>query len=145
MKRIFTTVVAFLMLSVSVPAWAGDIIDSKAALARIKTGEMTLMDIRSPQEWRQTGLPKGAMAITMHGPGGMAGFVANATKAVKGRKNQPIALICARGWRSWRAANALRSAGFTEVINVREGMLGNPLDGPGWLDRKLPTEPCKSC
>ena len=36
-------------------------------------------------------------------------------------------------------------AGFTNILNVREGMLGNPLDGPGWLDRELPVERCKNC
>jgi len=145
MKRMFASIVVSLLLLVALPAMAGDVIDSPAALAGVKAGEITLMDVRSPAEWRETGLPEGAKAITIHGPDGMAGFVADATKAVNGKKDQPVALICARGWRSWRAANALREAGFTKIINVREGMLGNSLDGPGWLDRKLPTEPCKSC
>ena len=145
MKKLFAILAASLSFLVSLSAWAGDVIDSKTALAGVLAGEMTLMDVRSPTEWRETGMPKGAKAITIHGPDGMAGFVAGATKAVKGSKDQPIALICARGWRSMRAASALREAGFTKIINVREGMLGNPLDGPGWLDRKLPTEPCKNC
>jgi len=126
-------------------AGAGSIIDSTEALARAKAGDVTLMDVRSPEEWRETGIPQGASPITIHGPGGMAGFVVAATRAVGGKKDQPIALICARGWRSHRVANALHDAGFTNVINVREGMLGNPLDGPGWLDRKLPVEACKNC
>lgn len=147
MNRILTNLAAAIvvMLAMSAPAIAADVIDSKAALAGVSAGEMVLMDVRSPQEWRETGLPKGAKAVTIHGPDGMKGFVADATRAVKGRKDQPIALICARGWRSYRAANALREAGFTKIINVREGMLGNPFDGPGWLDRKLPVEPCKNC
>lgn len=145
MKKLFAILAASLSFLVSLSAWAGDVIDSKTALAGVLAGEMTLMDVRSPTEWRETGMPKGAKAITIHGPDGMAGFVADATKAVKGRKDQPIALICARGWRSMRAASALREAGFTKIINVREGMLGNPYDGPGWLDRKLPTEPCGNC
>jgi rhodanese-related sulfurtransferase len=124
---------------------AESVIDSTKALAGVKAGEMTLIDVRPPEEWRETGVPQGAKAVTIHGPQGMAGFVADATRAVGGKKDQPIALICARGWRSFRAANALRDAGFTNIINVREGMLGNPLDGPGWLDRKLPVERCKSC
>ena len=126
-------------------AGAGSIIDSIEALARAKAGEVTLMDVRHPDEWRETGIPQGANTITIHGPDGMAGFVVAATRAVRGKKDQPIALICARGWRSYRAANALRDAGFTNIINVREGMLGNPLDGPGWLDRKLPVDRCKNC
>ncbi|MDA1325262.1 MAG: rhodanese-like domain-containing protein [Proteobacteria bacterium] len=136
---------ALLFLIAPATAYAGSVIDSTKALAGVKAGEMTLIDVRSPEEWRETGVPEGAKAVTIHGPKGMAGFVADATRAVGGKKDQPIALICARGWRSWRAGNALRDAGFTNVINVREGMLGNPLDGPGWLDRKLPVERCKNC
>ena len=92
-----------------------------------------------------TGAARGLIFFPIHDPNGMAGFVAAATRAMKGKKDQPVALICARGWRSFRAANALRDAGFTNVMNVREGMLGNPFDGPGWLDRKLPVERCKNC
>lgn len=145
MRRIFATISATLCYLASWAALASDVIDSGAALAAVQAGNLTLMDVRSPAEWRETGVPKGALAITIHGPDGMDGFVANATRAVQGNKDHPIALICARGWRSWRAAGALREAGFTQIINVREGMLGNPFDGPGWLDRKLPTEPCKRC
>ena len=126
-------------------AGAGSVIDSEAALAGVQAGDMTLIDVRSPQEWRETGVPQGAKTVTIHDPNGMAGFVAAATRAMKGKKDQPVALICARGWRSFRAANALRDAGFTNIMNVREGMLGNIVDGPGWLDRNLPVERCKNC
>ena len=145
MKRSVAIFVACLLFILAAPASAGDVIDSKTAFDRVRSGDVTLVDVRSPREWRETGLPQGARAITIHGPDGMAGFVADATRVVSGRKDQAIALICARGWRSHRAAAALREAGFTNIINVREGMLGNPLDGPGWLDRKLPTVPCSNC
>ena len=41
------------------------------------------------------------------------------------------------------ASSALAEAGYTQVYNIREGMLGSP-DGPGWLARGLPTDPCGS-
>jgi rhodanese-related sulfurtransferase len=138
-------VILLACLFVTTPVIAGTVIDSSKALAGVKAGEMTLIDVRSPQEWRETGIPQGAKTVTIHDPKGLEGFVAAATRAVGGKKDQAIALICARGWRSHKAANALQEAGFTNIINVREGMLGNPLDGPGWLDRKLPVEPCKNC
>lgn len=145
MRTSFALLLALWFAVAPGPAFAGSVIDSQKALAGVKAGEMTLIDVRSPQEWRETGVPQGARTVTIHNPDGMAGFVAAATRAVGGKKDQPIALICARGWRSYRAASALRDAGFTKIINVREGMLGNPLDGPGWLDRKLPVERCKNC
>jgi len=126
-------------------AGAGSVIDSGKALAEVTAGEMTLLDIRSPEEWRKTGVPQGAKTVTFHDPQGMAGFVAAATRAVDGNKDRPVALICATGGRSSRAASALSDAGFTQVLNVREGMLGNFFDGPGWLKRKLPVEPCRNC
>jgi rhodanese-related sulfurtransferase len=126
-------------------AGASPLIDATRALAGVKAGEMTLIDVRSPAEWRQTGVPLGAKTVTIHDPQGMAGFVTAATRAVNGRKDKPVALICARGSRSSRAARALRAAGFSNIFNVREGMLGNSVDGPGWLHRKLPVEKCRNC
>jgi hypothetical protein len=38
----------------------------------------------------------------------------------------------------------LNEAGYTQVFNIREGMLGNT-DGPGWLARGLPTDDCSGC
>ncbi|MDC0033826.1 rhodanese-like domain-containing protein [Alphaproteobacteria bacterium] len=149
MKRLLLTfcVVIILVTTVAVPVNAGEtvIMGSGRVLAGVKAGEMTLIDVRSPQEWWKTGVPRGAKAITIHDLNGMSGFVAAAIRAVNGKLNLPLALICARGGRSLRAVNALREAGFTKLINVREGMLGNPIDGPGWLNRKLPVEPCKKC
>ena len=57
----------------------------------------------------------------------------------------PVATICAAGVRSDRTQTWLSEGGYTPVLNVREGMLGRwrPFEPsqPGWLERKLPTEP----
>lgn len=107
------------------------VIDGVKARAGMIAGRMTLIDVRSQAEWRQTSVPTGAKTVTIHNPEEMPGFVTALTQAVKGRKNEPIALICARGGRSSSAERALRAAGFSNISNVREGMLGNPVDGPG--------------
>lgn len=127
----------------ALPAMAGDVISSKDARARVERGTVTLIDVRSVEEWRQSGIPKGAKAISIHDPGGMTAFVAKVTSAVNGRMDSPVALICARGVRSTRADWALGKAGFTKILNVREGTLGNWVDGPGWFAQKLPVEPYK--
>lgn len=116
-------------------------ISGPEALERARNGEITIVDVRSPQEWRQTGLPAGAVAVTIHDPDGIEGFVAALKRSVGNDLDQPVALICARGNRSTRAQTALREAGFTRVLNVREGMLGSA-SGPGWLARDLPRESC---
>jgi rhodanese-related sulfurtransferase len=140
MARSIAGFIVALALLASASASAASLIDSAQALAGVRAGEMTLIDVRSPGEWRGTGVARGARTVTIHDPEGLAGFVAAVTRAVDGRKDQPIAVICARGGRSSRAMRALRAAGFSKLSNVREGMLGNKIDGPGWLGRKLPVD-----
>ncbi|MDJ0945501.1 MAG: rhodanese-like domain-containing protein [Kiloniellales bacterium] len=124
---------------------AEDTISVQDALKGARSGRLTLVDVRSPEEWRKTGLPEGAEAVTIHGPEGLPGFVAAIRERLGAQQDQPIALICATGVRSTAASRALRAAGYTRVLNVREGLFGNQADGPGWLRKGLPTEPCQSC
>jgi rhodanese-related sulfurtransferase len=124
------------------PTLAADgMISADEAAARAAEGELTIIDVRSPREWRDTGVPEGAKTVTIHHSGGMEGFLADVTAAVNGDKDRPIAFICAAGGRSSRAQSLAREAGFTEVADIDEGMLGSG-SGPGWIARGLPTEPC---
>ena len=102
-------------------------------------GEIVLVDIRTPQEWKQTGVPAGARRISMQHPEGAEGFLAEVLKAVDGNRNAPIALICRTGNRTTHAQRFLIEQGFTRVYNVTEGMAGSQA-GPGWLKRGLPVE-----
>ena len=106
---------------------------------------MTIIDVRSPREWRQTGIPKGAMTVTIHNPNGTKAFIQAVEKAVGGDRSRPVALICAAGVRSARAVRILSAAGFKNLQNISEGMMGHPKAGPGWLNRGLPTNPCPEC
>lgn len=127
-------------------AWSTDgVVVAPLASLEAQAGTRTLIDVRYVTEWRQTGVPVGAKGIAIHDQKGLTGFIEQVTKAVKGKKDTPIALICAWGYRSTKAAQALAAAGFKNIKDVREGMLGNPDDGPGWLKRWLPIQPCKSC
>jgi rhodanese-related sulfurtransferase len=103
----------------------------RAALA----GEIVLIDIRRPDEWALTGIGEGAVPIDMRRPD----FKAALAAAMGGDRTRPVALICARGVRSRRMADGLRSAGFTSVLDVPEGMMGSGA-GPGWLRAGLPVE-----
>lgn len=98
-----------------------------------RSGTINLVDIRRPGEWKQTGVGKSAHRISMH----QKGFVGRLDKLTGGDRSKPIALICARGNRSSRMKAKLNAAGFTNIINVPEGMFGSSA-GPGWLARKLP-------
>ena len=96
------------------------------------TGDITLIDIRRPDEWARTGIPEGAIAIDMRDPD----FVTKLLAQVSG-PDAVIALICARGVRSRHLAGRLKEVGFTHILDVPEGMLGSGA-GPGWLVAGLP-------
>lgn len=106
------------------------------AHAAVRAGQITLVDIRSPQEWRQTGVAEDAVLIDMR----RADFVTALDQALAGDRTAPVALICARGVRSARMTRALAAAGFPGLIDVPQGMLGSA-DGPGWIAAQLPVVP----
>jgi rhodanese-related sulfurtransferase len=116
------------------------------AYAESRRGQRLLIDIRAPEEWRETGVARGALRITIHHPRGDAGFIEDVLNAVGGDRARPIAVICATGSRSSRAAALLAKSGFADVRDVAEGMRGGFLltrAGPGWIARGLPVEPCR--
>lgn len=92
-----------------------------------------LVDVRSPAEWAETGIPAGARTVSW----GRPDFVQRMLELVAGDRNAPLVLICRAGNRSARAMAALRDSGFTQVRHVPEGMAGGAA-GPGWLARGLP-------
>lgn len=114
---------------------APDAADAAAA------GKLTLVDIRTPPEWKETGIARGARRVNMLHPQGAPGFVEQLLGEVKGDRNAPIALICRTGNRTTQVQRYLQSVGFTQVYNVKEGMAGSGA-GPGWLKRGLPVETC---
>ncbi|MDJ0949395.1 MAG: rhodanese-like domain-containing protein [Alphaproteobacteria bacterium] len=134
---------AVLLLGPSV-AWAGGKLSADEAFARSQRGDVLLVDIRSTREWRETGIPSGAKAVTIHNSKGLPGFYEELLATVEGDKTRPVALICAVGGRSARAHRYLQARGFTNVYDVSEGMIGR-FDSPGWLKRGLPTETCTAC
>jgi len=111
------------------------IMSAPAALAAADKGEIILVDIRTRGEWKQTGLAKPALAISMH----EAGFVRNLAHALGGNRAGRVALICATGGRSAHLQRILVTAGFANVVDVSEGMMGSSA-GPGWLKRGFPVK-----
>ncbi len=109
------------------------IIGAQAAFKKAEAGELLLLDIRSPQEWKETGTGTGAKKVSMHQPG----FLAKLDALTGNDKSKPVALICATGGRSNWLQGELVKRGYTNIIDVSEGMLGSST-GPGWLKRGLP-------
>lgn len=93
-----------------------------SAIARISVGDLrerltrrdglTVIDVRTPREWRQ-----GHLDGTVHVP------VGNVTEFAATRaSDEPIAAICEGGYRSCLAASLLARAGLTDIVNVTGGM-----------------------
>lgn len=128
---------AWQMLS-AVPGGSAPVMTVEDAHQKARAGEIILVDVRRPSEWQASGLPTPAHAITMHQDS--ATFVRQLRTAANGQPNRPLALICATGGRTSWLLPQLRKAGFTNLINVAEGMFGSS-HGPGWLKKRLPVRP----
>lgn len=142
-KRIF----AISLLGFSTLVWASPDsaqISASEAQTLFSQGEVTLIDIRRPQEWRQTGVATGAVRIDMVHPEGLQGFAQEVFDTVGGDLDAPIVLICRTGSRTSRLQPVLTQAGFTNVRHVPEGMLGKR-GQPGWIAQGLPVDPCTDC
>ena len=125
------------LLGVADAARAGNLLSALEAHRAVSAGELVLVDVRSEREWHRTGLPAGAVPITIHQAGGSKAFYEAVLEAVDGDKARPTGLICAGGVRSHRAMQILRARGFERLNDVAEGMEGSAA-GPGWRRRQLP-------
>ncbi len=140
LRRLALTLI---LATTSVAAQANPDMTAAEAAAATAAGKITLIDIRTPPEWKETGVAKGAQLINMLHPQGAPGFTNALLDKVKGDKNAPIALICRTGNRTTQVQRYLQSQGFTQVYNVKEGMAGSGA-GPGWLKRGLPVDTCST-
>lgn len=115
----------------------GATISAAEANARVAAGQLVLIDIRTPEEWQQTGVPKGALRISMHQE--TENFVARVRALAAQAPGRPVALICHSGYRSSLMRAELERSGIAGVINVAEGVVGGRY-GTGWVKGGLPVE-----
>jgi rhodanese-related sulfurtransferase len=119
----------------------GTVMTAAEAHTRALAGDVVLVDIRTPEEWAATGVPAMGHAVTMHQAG--PAFVAGLKQVMGGDTTKPLAIICNSGNRTSNIYADLQRAGFTNLINVAEGMGGGPF-GPGWLKAGLPLRSIKA-
>lgn len=98
-----------------------------------------LVDIRTPDEWKDTGVIKGAHLVTFTS----ADDLLNKIRA-KIEPDQKLAVICRSGTRSSRAARKLAKAVTWDVVDIQGGM--SRILGEGYRAVK-PTRAmgCESC
>ena len=116
-------------------AFAETWISADQALEQSKAQEIVLIDIRSPSEWKESGLAETAVALSMH----ERGFLEGLEKIRTENPGKEIALICATGGRTAFIQRELERRNLGTVIDVSEGMFGNPR-GKGWIAKGLPVK-----
>jgi rhodanese-related sulfurtransferase len=106
------------------------------AAKMVSEGKAVLIDIRTPEEWKETGVAEGAVRIDMNDPN----FVSKFRDATGNDRTKPVALICRTANRTRTVQAALIQNGIhTRVMNVEGGMIGNTAD-KGWIARGLPVK-----
>lgn len=128
------TLMALLCVSFATFAQAEPkVLSAKDAAAAVEAGEIVLIDIRTPKEWAESGVAKGAWPIDMVS----RDFGTRIQALLKAEADKPIAIICATGGRTLFLQNIITQNGLGEVWDVGEGMYGSR-HGQGWLKEKLP-------
>ena len=135
MRAVFGLVLSLLATPLAAQQ-AGPIqqLDAEEARRQAMSGDILLIDLRTPEEWRQSGIPDAAIGIDVSAKD----FGAKLMEAIGGDRTKPVALICRTGGRSGYASQILAQNGFTSIYDVSEGTHGSGA-GPGWLRRGLPT------
>lgn len=113
--------------------------------AKLATGA-TVIDIRRPEEWKQTGIVPGSHLLTFFDRNGNVNpqFGAELQKLASG-PDEDLVFICQTGQRSKMLSQYLADkAGFTNVANVSNGIAGWIKDGGQVAQAALP-ENCWLC
>jgi len=100
-------------------------IDTAVAAERIATGDVTVLDVREPDEFEQ-----GALANVVHIPRG------HLEAQVESRivdKSTPIVVYCAGGVRSAFAAKTLQDLGYSNAVSMAGGFGKWKDEGRAWL------------
>lgn len=125
----------------------GDTVSPSQAWELVSAGEATLLDVRTVEERTYVGRVPGSLHVAWATGTAMTRnphFVRQVGTLIG--KDQPLVLLCRSGKRSALAAEALRKAGYSRVLNVDEGFEGNlGADGhrgtaDGWRFHGLPWE-----
>ncbi len=136
-RSLAVLLIAYCLLAGSVfAASAENVMTARQALEGVEGGTTVLVDIRSRQEWRQTGVASVAVTLSMHEDG----FLEGIKRLQSENPGKTIALICAVGGRTAYMNRLLERGGYQNIADVSEGMLGGR-HGKGWIPSGLPIKP----
>ena len=126
-------------LGLAPPLFArSDVLTAQEAYDRLTAGRLILVDIRTPEEWAETGVAPGAWLLDMRA----SAFGGSMAAAVARNPGYEVAMICRTGNRTGRVAQWLRGNDLSGVLDVSEGMVGGR-NGRGWIPSGLPVVPAE--
>ncbi|SEB13629.1 Rhodanese-related sulfurtransferase [Thiothrix caldifontis] len=109
---------------------------SNTELKDLLAKKVTLIDIRLPEEWQETGIVAGSKPLTLFEANGQVSKQFAQTIQQIAPPDQPVALICRTGNRTQAGAEMLAAAGYKQVYNVTKGI-------KGWIGDGNPVTPLK--
>jgi phage shock protein E len=123
--RLIALLFSVLVLTASFSQAVGPVnVNSREAQALLsKNGKVVLLDVRTPDEYRQAHL-KGSLLISL-------GELSRRVQEIP--RDRPVLIYCAVGARSSTAASFLSSRGYREVYNMTDGIVG-------WYKNGLPLQ-----
>jgi len=92
--------------------------------AKLQAKGYPVIDIRTPGEWEQTGIIKGAhkmMFFTPNGEPDLAGWFFELGHLAKSKK-EPILIYCAHANRTKALGEGLEQMGFEHVYELKDGI-----------------------
>jgi len=104
-------------------------------LLKLQKQGVPVIDIRTPMEWKQTGIIKGAhkmMFFTPQGNADVANWFFDLGHLLKS-KNDPFIIYCAHANRTKALGQGLEQMGFTHVYELKGGIEN------GWIKAGKPT------
>lgn len=143
MTRIFPRLMSSVTsLAFAAPLMAADLKGvSPDQVATLQHDNAILVDIRTPEEWRKTGLIPGSQPLMYFDAQGHYDTAAwlKQLNQLGADKNRPIVLICRSGHRSEQVGNLLaKELGYGQVYHLQTGI-------KGWLEQHKPVTACVSC
>ena len=100
--------------------------------------KLTIIDVRTINEWKMTGIIPTSILINMHDDKYQErnGFVTEITKILLEYQDKNVAFICASGARSKIITDYLVNKGYKNIYHIPDGIMGKQNDG--WLFNGYP-------
>ncbi len=89
-------------------------IDASDAQSMMKDSNLTIIDVRMPQEYKQGHLKKAKLIPVSE--------IGNRLGEIEALKDSPVLVYCKSGHRSSMAARILKKSGFSNISNLQGGI-----------------------